>query len=167
MSHAGRGARATDQCVSVCVRSQMRSLLGLDTLAIGVSYLVPVSEIKHKFMQETIAKIQLCHYQAFGGCLHPACRTFCTAQNSVLLMAPDSQGHHKAIKDSAFLCPSSGNFSCLLPFPGDWVEEGHGTALLAGHRSPTHSHSLCRPEERHADPPLHARQSMAVFQDTS
>lgn len=54
-------------------------------------------------------------------------------------------------------CASSGSFSCLLPFPGGSVEEGHGTALLAeselaGHRSPAKSHSLCMLVERCMDP---------------
>lgn len=106
-------------CVCLCeVSVEERISLELDILALLLAYLLAVSEMKHKFMQETSAKIQLHHFQAFGGCLYPICRTLCTAQHCILLMVPAGQCHHKAIKEPAFLCPSSGSFSCLLPFPG-------------------------------------------------
>lgn len=55
-------------CVCLCeVSIEERISLELDILAILLSYLLAVSEMKHKFMQETRAKIQLRHFQAFGG----------------------------------------------------------------------------------------------------
>lgn len=88
-------------------------------LTFVLSYLLAVSEMRSKFTGETIAKIQLHHCQAFGVCLYPPCRPVFTAQHHVLLMAPDSHYHRKALKKkSAFLCPSSKSFSCLLIFPG-------------------------------------------------
>lgn len=78
-------------CLSVWGLKWGVCILGLDTLDIGLSYLLALSEVKHKFIQETIAKIQLHHGQAFGGYLYPTCRTgLCTAQHSALLVAPDS-----------------------------------------------------------------------------
>lgn len=63
-----------------------------------LSYLLAVSEKKCKFIQETIAKTQLHCCQEFGVCFQPTCRPLCTAQHCVLLVAPDSQYPHKALK---------------------------------------------------------------------